>query len=767
MSDLPLSGAKMIRVAQMLGDERIRYTLAAAGVLISLALAVSIFRLHRLSELPPGLHHDEGTHGVNSLQVMRGEHAAFFPENNGREGMIVYAIALATSFLGRTSLAVRLPTAIFSSGTVFVLFCLGWLLFGRDEKSGRPTPWRGLLIGGTSAALLAVSLGQTVIGRTALRGNLLPFFLCLCLTLLWWGWSQPEPRGTSNTTPTKPATAGHWARAAELRKWWRIALAGVCAGLLPYTYITARFTPILFVLFGLSFLLPWSRARESKMRKRANSFSSRFSCLSSPSRAELEKAGVFVVVAGLVATPILFHFAQNPGHFFLRSAQTWVFDSELNQGDPLGKLLNNVWGYVLAFGFRGDLLWRHNLPGQPLLNIWQAFFFWLGAGTAVWHWRSRPAYRLLLLWLALLLLPAVLAREITSVPPNTIRMIGAMPATYLLVAVGVWEAFQFLRNQFFRANEVKAGIALAVLVTLAIMVQGVFNYRAYFHNWAAAPEVHRAYGTEWTDLIRLANEQRPDGSIVYLIPGFLWQYSFEYLYQGEVPVHLVHTVMPDFAGTIESALATSGKLSEVRVVNWDTEVIWAGDEDERLGVLLEKYGRHLGVDVYPDFQVINYSDISLDLDWTLFDDLEPLIVHYDGGISLLGLATGQGDLQLSAQHPINLEEDRPLWLALQWQTAPELSIDFAISLRLHDAEGSGVYQYDYTLWRPDHSSSGAGGVSETFDTVHLLDFPDDLQSGLYELRIVVYDTETLKPTVELGVWEPETTLTRLQLGELK
>ena len=29
--------------------------------------------------------------------------------------------------------------------------------------------------------------------------------------------------------------------------------------------------------------------------------------------------------------------------------------------------------------------------------------------------------------------------------------------------------------------------------------------------------------------------------------------------------------------------------------------------------------------------------------------------------------------------------------------------------------------------------------------------------------MVVYDTETLKPTVELGVWEPETTLARLQL----
>ena len=124
----------------MLGDERCRLTLAAVGILCFLTLAVSIMRLHRLSELPPGLHHDEGTHGVNALQVMRGEHAAFFPENNGREGMIVYAIALATSFLGRTALAVRLPTALVSAGTVFVLFWPGLdaLWAGRGKRPAHP-----------------------------------------------------------------------------------------------------------------------------------------------------------------------------------------------------------------------------------------------------------------------------------------------------------------------------------------------------------------------------------------------------------------------------------------------------------------------------------------------------------------------------------------------------------------------------------------------------------------------------------------------------
>ena len=35
----------------------------------------------------------------------------------------------------------------------------------------------------------------------------------------------------------------------------------------------------------------------------------------------------------------------------------------------------------------------------------------------------------------------------------------------------------------------------------------------------------------------------------------------------------------------------------------------------------------------------------------------------------------------------------------------------------------------------------------------------------YELRLVVYDAETLTPTVEIGVWEAETTLARLRLAE--
>ena len=383
--------------------ERLRLTWVAWGILLVLALAVVMLRFQRLSELPPGLSYDEGAHGVDALSVLRGEHAAFFPESHGREGLIVYAIALTTSVLGRTILAVRLPTALASAGTVFAVFWLGRLLFGREWDSGRATPWRGLLVGGVGAGLIAVSLAQTVIGRTAFRVNFLPLLLCLCLGLLWEGW--------------------------RCRSWQRVALAGACAGLLAYTYIAARFVPFLFLFLGLSFLVPWGRSEYGGEMRGWALLSHRFSSLTSRLQAEMPLAGVFVGVAGVVAAPILIYFALNPDQFFLRSDQVSVFQSDGGPAGPLWALFINVWEHLLTFGIYGDPSWRHNYSGQPLLNIWEAFFFWIGVGTAVWRWK-QPAVRLLLLWLALLLLPAMLSRD--GNVPHFLRMFGATPAMYLL-----------------------------------------------------------------------------------------------------------------------------------------------------------------------------------------------------------------------------------------------------------------------------------------------------------------------------------------------
>ena len=659
----------------------------------------------------------------------------------------MYAIALSISLLGRTELALRLPTALASAGTVFVVFWLGQILFGRDEEGGGSTPWRGLMVGGVGAGLMAVSLNQTIMGRTAYRTSWLPLFLCLCLALLWQGWRQRDRGGGT---------------------WWRIALAGVCAGLLPYTYIPARFVPFLFLLFGLSFLLPL-RAVPGEFAG-ATSQLTGIAAAFSRVRAEMPRIAIFVGVAGLVAAPILVYFVLHPEYFFSRSDQVSLFAPLRSQGDPLGALLVNVWDHLLALGFRGDPNWRHNYAGRPMLNPVEALFFWLAVGLAVWRWQRRPAYRLLLLWLCILILPAMLSSEGA---PNTLRMIGAAPAAYLLIGVGMWEAFRFLKERFLRERGTGAALAVGGVVGALILVQGVDTYRAYFQKWAAAPETYEAYRTNWAELARTLDAQPSATDTVYLIPGYTWytvyswQNSFGYLYQGATPTQLVSVGAFNLAPAVESTLAAMENITTVKFVDWDNEIV-GGDAnaDEQIVFLLGKYGRYQGSEEGASFQIRNYTDISLERRWTYYDYLEPLTVDYDGGISLHGLALGQGEEQLSSQQ-LKLGQDRSLWLALQWQAAPGLEIDYSISLRLHNAEGGGVYQEDAILTNSDPASTSHWSAEELVDTLHLLEFPTDLPPGEYELRLVVYDFETLKPTVEIGVWESETVLARLRMSEVK
>ena len=463
MPDVTSRSQRTAGRADATGREPIPPKLVAAGILLVLAFAVLLLRFQRLGEIPPGLAFDEAVDGVLALEVLQGKHAVFFPEYDyGRDPFAIYVLALSTALLGRTLLAMHLPTALGSAGLVFVLFWLGRLLFGQDED-GRATSWRGLFIGGVGAGLMAVSVGQTHMARASYnKVTFMPMLLVLCLGLLWQGWGQ--------------------------RSWLRIVLAGICAGLLPYTYKAAWFAPFLFLLFGLTFLLPFGPGARQRVRR------------------EMPWLALFLGVTGLVAAPFLANFALHPEQYSLRTSGISLFAPMHSNGNPLGALLDNVWVYVLAFGFRANQSIWYNVPGVPMLNLVETFFFWLGVGMAAWSWPRMPAYRLLLLWLGVLLLPAVLS-EVEGAWPNTHRMNGAAPAVYLLIAVGMWEAFRLLRERYLRTSGTHFGIVIGAAAGCLLLVQGINAYRIYFHQWASLPELPRAFEVPWVDLARVLNAQ--------------------------------------------------------------------------------------------------------------------------------------------------------------------------------------------------------------------------------------------------------------------
>ena len=483
-----------------------------------------------------------------------------------------------------------------------------------------------------------------------------------------------------------------------------------------------------------------------------------------------------------MSAPILFYFFLNSEQFFARSHQVSVFRSDKSLEEILPVLFVNAWEHLIAFGIRGDPNWRHNLPGHPMLNIWEAFFFWLGVAIAVWRWR-QPAFRLLLLWLALLLLPAMLTRDDNV--PHFLRMLGATPAIYLLTSAGACETARLLRNRFFSGHynssllrkhgEAKAGILLGVLVSGVLLAQGVQTYRSYFQEWATAPELKEEFEQIWTDLAIEMNEDPSKTGTVYLIgltSDYAWHYqvsthpSFEYLYIGAAATRIVHvTATHNLAPKIKSVLDALEQVSTVHYVDWDNNLVGGYDQaDRQITALLKKHGRHLNSESHESFQIHSYADIELDRHWTYYEELEPLTVQYDGGISFHGFALGQGTEQYSANQGFNLGQDRTWWIAMQWTTALGLEAIYSISLRLHDAEGRVVFQQDAVLENSETLATNRWQADGPVDTLHFLEFPLEFPPGDYELRLVVYDFETLKPTVELGVWEPETVLATVRVA---
>ena len=703
-------------------DERRCLAIVAGGIIFALVFAGLALRFFRLSELPPALGNDEAAHGIDALEVLKGKHALFFPRNEGREGMAIYLVALAITFLGRTILAVRLPMALASSVTIVVVFWLGWILFEQDEKNGRSEPWRGLFVGSVAAGLMAISIGQVFLGRIAFRANLLPLFLTLCIALFWLGWRQ--------------------------RNWWQIALAGTCAGLLPYTYISARIVPFLFLIFGLTFLLPVETLTREKVR------------------GVLPWIVLFLGVAGLVAAPILIHFALHPEHFSSRSNYLWILDQETGFLASLKALVGNTWQYLSIFGFRDQDNWAPDFFGHFILFPHEASFFWLGTCIALWRWGRNPAYRLLLLWVVVLCLPSVLSQIGGFHSLRTVRMVGAVPAIYLLTAIGLWESVQFLRVRLSSVHGTGLAIAAAIIVSGGIVIQGVVNYRTYFHEWGKLAELHGTAGSEWTDLALWLNGRQTSSDTVYLIPSFSsWRFSLNFLYQGAGPVRIVDARKPDLAAEMEVALAEQRSEDIVKVVEWNTNSYWIVDDAEAFSFLLGKYGRHLNSERFADFQIHTYTNISRESPWTFYDYLEPLKVRYDGGITLTGYALGQGENQLPSRQLVSLGEDRLLWAFLNWQIEQETEVRYAVSLRLYNEEGERVYQEDDMIWNLRNQAPTSNWTkNESADSLFYLEIPSVLASGSYDLRLVVYDFETLIPTVEIDVWQPEVTLARLHLS---
>lgn len=408
-------------------------TLALLCLIIGIA---AFFRFYQLDRIPPGLYPDVAINGTEAIEGLRsGQFKLFYPENNGREGLIIWLDALSIYLLGASVYALKFPAALAGVLTVVGIYFLGKELFGRKGECA------SLL----ASLFLATSFWHVNFSRIGFRAILAP----LCLVFAFYFFIKGFR--------TK-------------KNLWQIP-AGLIFGAGFYTYISFRLAvPLLFTALAGWFLYYW-RGKLPLNFLRASS--------------------ILLIAVFAASLPIGLYFLNHPSDFIGRAGQTSVLSAD----SPLAALGKSFGLHLGMFNIYGDGNWRHNFSGSPVLFLPVGIMFLIGLIMAIRRLaaliKSRDfslefnSYLLILAWLFFLMLPGILTQEGS---PHALRTIGAIPPVFLLAGLGGQTIYDLIKTKLARNN------ALALMLIFLALVAG-YEYHRYFVQWALNANVSDAFTT--------------------------------------------------------------------------------------------------------------------------------------------------------------------------------------------------------------------------------------------------------------------------------
>lgn len=639
--------------------------------LLLLILGLACFlRIYRIDVIPPGLWHDEAFNGMDSLRTLKtGSFRIFYEGNGGREPLLIWLQTIPISLLGATPVALRLVPIVFGIATVPVFYLLIKEVFHEEEA----VRWLALL--GTAA--LATSYWHVNFSRVGFRAVLFLFFLVLGTYFFWQGW--------------------------RTGRYHFFCTSGIIVGFTGYTYTPARLLPLLLVGF---FVIGTVRELHSYIRHRRYG----------PSDIKFSNTGllrwlkgfaIMGLLAILVFLPMGHYFLTHPGAFDMRTADVSVFSPAVHKGEAPRALLSNFVAVTRMFYDRGDLEWRHNLPGRPALDAFCAFGFSLGVVVSVLRSR-KPTYAFVLLWLVVMLLPTILS----SGAPNTLRGIGALPPVCTLLAIGFASTVEFFEKRIPRLNET---LFVTGLLLMLLCFSGFLTFQDYFTVWAQRGKTFRVFDADRVALARHVSQLGKRAEIYLPLE----------LYSHPTVTYLLDPYYDDVASILvldeDSLMARQG--GAICLLRMDETprgtFVLLRREDEGRGVVytmrplyedelneLIEYARPM---VQAGQKVLDWHgrelavEIPLDSPGTFFaNDVTPTYfveANLNNQVELLGF-----DLE-----PREAKADQVFRLSVYWQGLADMQMDYDVFVHLIDV-GQGVWSqrdeqplvgaYPTSLWRP-------------------------------------------------------------------
>ena len=435
------------------------------GLVMVLALA---YHAVRLADLPPGLDRDAAANGWLALKWLRYGIVPFWmPHASAPEPLIVWLQTVTTALLGPSVAALRLASTLFLSLAAGVVY---WLTLAVAKPFAPAPRWWAALFAGV---IFACNPVITQLARTGLRATTLPLLSALFFLLFLHAWRTQARRD--------------------------YLLSGLVLGVATYTYLAARFLPVVVLLFvGVAWwieLRTTTRRGDSEESATRNDVGHRYGYV-----PRLIGLIVMGVAALIVVLPQLIFFGNYPAAFWERAQSVSLLANPAYGDAGLAKLLwDKVVGMVLMVG----VAWsgQYNHAARPLLAP-VPFAGLLLALPIAWRWRRHAAMLLMLVALGVMLLPDLIGGD--RLQPHELRVIGAFVPLTILSGVGLASGVNWL------LRVVGGKVAWPVAGALLAFFIGVWGVVDWFgvaapalatseYDWFARPDVALAEAVNGTD----------------------------------------------------------------------------------------------------------------------------------------------------------------------------------------------------------------------------------------------------------------------------
>lgn len=719
--------------------------------LLVILLVAAFLRFYQLPDLPPGLNFDEAGNGVAALDILNGAPKIWWPIGGGKEPAWPYLVALSTALWGTIPFALRFPAALAGILTIAAVYPLVRVLFKGQQAQ---------TVALFTALGLAGSAWHLHFSRLGFRAVLLPLFSTLAFYFFWTHLHSASTRLAAHRL--------------------RLVLAALFIALAIYSYLAARLLPLALILF---LLLQWFLQRERDVRP-----------------ALLR----FLLLLILFLSPLIIYFLLNPADFVARSTTVSIFNPAWHQGDLPGAMWQTVALTLGTFlGAQGDANPLVNLPGQPALPWFLAIFLVVGILVALYkifttyhllrlsqcehpakggenggnYPPSPPAYGVflpitfgspattlrptpplasafpylfLLCWWSVMLLPALLAPEGA---PHHLRLLGAIVPTYILTAMGVVKATEWLDKLIHYALRHLPSATCYLLPAACYLLLLAQTRTNYFIRWPNSADFTLPFDLYAARLA--ADIARAPAAVAYVLPMDIRAGAEARHYALDYLLGRPWLAFPNAAGSNYSYIpvdernaqtllrqVAAGK-DELRVIRWTEDKHREADAKEIVTFLLAISTQPLGRESFPVYDVETYR-LPAPLPpgaFTLPAIRQPVSLILDEIIRI--------DNSYVSTTPT---PDNRLPVALTLAPLGPMKTDYKASLRLVNTSGERVAQKDRVLLHNFHQGTSLW-PPETVNEYYLLPVPPDTPPGEYTVTVVIYHPDTLAPLTAAGAVE--------------